>query len=214
MVPFTQSLLLLFSGCAAQPQQQNRFQKKEFHTYQKHCLRAAITLEYTNYLFTTYITIIELIRSCPERAPTLRGLLCLPTSYLLALLSVSMSLLWLRLFSFILPLSFHYIYSLLLSCTIRVTPFPCIPVHSRSFPFSLYRSYVPVIFRPLTITFRTSLRYSFIFPFQAPAVTSSINRLSSQLGRIIFYPFIVYLSVHLRTIPLTPFLLSTFTFLR
>ena len=56
---------------------------------------------------------IELIRSCPERAPTLRGLLYLPTSYLPALLSISMSLLWLRLFSFTLPLSFHYIYSLL-----------------------------------------------------------------------------------------------------
>ena len=29
-----------------------------------------------------------------------------------------------------------------LSCTIRVTPFPCIPVRSRSFPFSPYRSFM------------------------------------------------------------------------
>ena len=85
--------------------------------------------------------------------------------------------------------------------------FPCIPVHSLSF------FHVPVIFRFLIIPFRTSLRYSFTFPFQAPAVTSSIKRLSSQLGRIIFYPFIVYVSVYLRAIPLTPFLLSTFIFL-
>ena len=111
-----------------------------------------------------------------------------------------------------------YFNKLMLSCTIRVTPFPCIPVRSRSFPFipvqSLSFFHVPVVFRPLIITIRTSFRYSFIFLFQAPAVTSSINRLSSQLGRIIYYPFIVYVSIHLRTIPLTPFLLSTFTFLR
>ena len=57
----------------------------------------------------------------------------------------------------------------ILSCTIRVTPFPCIPVRSRSFPFipvqSLSFFHVPITFRPLIITFRTSLRYSFIFPF-------------------------------------------------
>ena len=97
-------------------------------------------------------------------------------------------------------------------------PHHALPVNSRAFPFipvqSLSFFHVPVTFRSLIITFRTSLRYSFTFTFQAPAVTSSINRLSSQLGRIIFYPFIVYVSVHLRTIPLTPFLLSTFTFLR
>ena len=86
--------------------------------------------------------------------------------------------------------------------------FLCIPVHSLSF------FHVPVIFRFLIIPFRTSLHYSFTFPFQARAMMSLINRLSSQLGQIIFYPFIVYVSVHLRTIPLTPLLLSTFTFLR
>ena len=56
---------------------------------------------------------------------------------------------------------------------VRSCAFPFIPVQSLSF------FHVPVTFRPLIITFRTSLRYSFIFPFQAPAVTSSINRLSS-----------------------------------
>ena len=100
-------------------------------------------------------------------------------------------------------------------------PRHALPVHSRAFPFipvhsvqSLSFFHVPVAFRPFIITFRTSFRYSFIFLFQAPAMMSSINRLSSQLGRIIYYPFIVYVSVHLRTTPLTPFLLSTFTFLR
>ena len=97
-------------------------------------------------------------------------------------------------------------------------PRHALPVHSRAFPFipvqSLSFFHVPVAFRPLIITSHTSFRYSLIFLFQAPAVTSSINRLSSQLGRIIYYPFIVYVSVHLRTTPLTPFLLSTFMFLR
>ena len=49
-----------------------------------------------------------------------------------------------------------------LSCTIRVTPFPCVPMHSRSVSVVLSRSRY---FRPLIITFRTSLRYSFTFPF-------------------------------------------------
>ena len=76
-----------------------------------HRLLAALNI--SNWALVRPLGSIELIRSCPECAPTLWGLLCLLTSYLPALLYVSMSLLWLRLFSFTLPLSFHYIYSLL-----------------------------------------------------------------------------------------------------
>ena len=46
---------------------------------------------------------------------------------------------------------------------------PSVSRPSRAFPFipvqSLLFFHVPVIFRPLIITFRTSLRYSFTFPF-------------------------------------------------
>ena len=90
-----------------------------------------------------------------------------------------------------------------LSCTIRVTPFQCIPVHSRSvsvilscsryFPSPYY--YVP---------------YLSLLLFQISISGSG----RGELDRIIFYPFIVYVSVHLRAIPLTPFLLSNFIFLR
>ena len=57
----------------------------------------------------------------------------------------------------------------MMEATVMYHPHHALPVHSRAFLFipiqSLSFFHVPVIFRPLIITFRTSLSYSFIFLF-------------------------------------------------
>ena len=102
-----------------------------------------------NYYFHLILYFLDVVLRCGARDLWPLALFYLWILIWIIFLRCGAQDLWSLALSYLINSNLNYIS---LSCTIRVTPFPCIPVRSRSFPFSLYRSFMfPLLSVPLLL---------------------------------------------------------------